>query len=222
MIRLLSTKLLLPQEVEAFVALGFQVESLPLIRVQLSETIEAFPQADFAIFTSGNALEALQRHPAAKALAPRRAFCVGAKTRERLESAGWEVVASFGYAQQLANYLVEQYTGYSFVFFCGESRMETLPEQLKTHGIPCHECLTYTTELTPQKLHKPYDGLLFFSPSAVKSFLKENRFAGEKIICIGSTTQGAIPQGITSYAAPYPTLESMRECCLEIFNNRQT
>ena len=102
MIRLLSTKLLLPQEVEAFAALGFQVESLPLIRVQLSETIEAFPQADFAIFTSGNALEALQRHPAAKALAPRRAFCVGSKTRERLESAGWEVVASFGYAQQLA------------------------------------------------------------------------------------------------------------------------
>ena len=46
MIRLLSTKLLLPQEVEAFAALGFQVESLPLIRVQLSETIEAFPQAD--------------------------------------------------------------------------------------------------------------------------------------------------------------------------------
>ena len=100
--------------------------------------------------------------------------------------------------------------------------MDTLPEQLKTHGIPCHECLTYTTELTPQKLHKPYDGLLFFSPSAVKSFLKENHFAEEKIICIGSTTQGAIPQGITSYAAPYPTLESMRECCLEIFNNRQT
>jgi len=222
MIRLLSTKLLLPQEVEAFAALGFQVESLPLIRVQLSETIEAFPQADFAIFTSGNALEALQRHPAAKALAPRRAFCVGSKTRESLEKAGWEVVASFGYAQQLADHLVEQYACYSFVFFCGERRMDTLPEQLKTHGIPCHECLTYTTELTPQKLHKPYDGLLFFSPSAVKSFLKENHFAEEKIICIGSTTQGAIPQGITSYAAPYPTLESMRECCLEIFNNRQT
>ena len=222
MIRLLSTKLLLPQEVEAFAALGFQVESLPLIRVQLSETIEAFPQADFAIFTSGNALEALQRHPAAKALAPRRAFCVGSKTRESLEKAGWEVVASFGYAQQLADHLVEQYACYSFVFFCGERRMDTLPEQLKTHGIPCHECLTYTTELTPQKLHKPYDGLLFFSPSAVKSFLKENHFVEEKIICIGSTTQGAIPQGITSYAAPYPTLESMRECCLEIFNNRQT
>ena len=222
MIRLLSTKLLLPQEVEAFAALGFQVESLPLIRVQLSETIEAFPQADFAIFTSGNALEALQRHPAAKALAPRRAFCVGSKTRESLEKAGWEVVASFGYAQQLADHFVEQYACYSFVFFCGERRMDTLPEQLKTHGIPCHECLTYTTELTPQKLHKPYDGLLFFSPSAVKSFLKENHFAEEKIICIGSTTQGAIPQGITSYAAPYPTLESMRECCLEIFNNRQT
>ena len=222
MIRLLSTKLLLPQEVEAFAALGFQVESLPLIRVQLSETIEAFPQADFAIFTSGNALEALQRHPAAKALAPRRAFCVGSKTRESLEKAGWEVVASFGYAQQLADHLVEQYACYSFVFFCGERRMDTLPEQLKTHGIPCHECLTYTTELTPQKLHKPYDGLLFFSPSAVKSFLKENHFAEEKIICIGSTTQSALPEGVSSYIAHSPTLEGIIERCREIFNNRQT
>ena len=222
MIRLLSTKLLSPQEVEAFAALGFQVESLPLIKVQLSETIEAFPQADFAIFTSGNALEALQKHPAAKALAPHRAFCVGAKTREHLESAGWEVIASFGYAQQLADHLVEQYACYSFVFFCGERRMDTLPEQLKTHGIPCHECLTYTTELTPQKLHKPYDGLLFFSPSAVKSFLKENHFAEEKIICIGSTTQSALPEGVSSYIAHSPTLEGIIERCREIFNNRQT
>lgn len=222
MIRLLSTKPLLPKEVETFAALGFQVESLPLIRVQLSETIEAFPQADFAIFTSGNALEALQKHPAAKALAPHRAFCVGAKTRESLEKAGWEVVASFGYAQQLADHLVEQYACYSFVFFCGERRMDTLPEQLKTHGIPCHECLTYTTELTPQKLHKPYDGLLFFSPSAVKSFLKENHFAEEKIFCIGSTTQSALPEGVSSYIAHSPTLEGIIERCREIFNNRQT
>ena len=222
MIRLLSTKLLLPQEVEAFAALGFQVESLPLIRVQLSETIEAFPQADFAIFTSGNALEALQRHPAAKALAPHRAFCVGAKTRERLESAGWEVIASFGYAQQLANYLVEQYAGYSFVFFCGESRMETLPKVLAKRGIPCHECLTYTTELTPKKLAKHYDGLLFFSPSAVRSFLVANSFAEEKIFCIGSTTQSALPEGVSSYIAHSPTLEGMMERCREIFNNRQT
>ena len=222
MIRLLSTKPLLPEEVETFATSGFQVETLPFIRVRTLDTLAPFPKADFSIFTSRNAVEAVLKVPAAKALSPHKAFCVGEKTRESLEKAGWEVVASFGYAQQLADHLVEQYACYSFVFFCGERRMETLPEQLKAHGMPCHECLTYTTELTPQKLHKPYDGLLFFSPSAVKSFLKENRFAGEKIICIGSTTQGAIPQGITSYAAPYPTLESMRECCLKIFNNRQT
>lgn len=222
MIRLLSTKLLSPQEVEIFAASGFQVETLPFIRVRTLDTLAPFPKADFYIFTSGNALEALQRHPAAKALAPRRAFCVGAKTRERLESAGWEVVASFGYAQQLANYLVEQYAGYSFVFFCGESRMEILPKVLAKRGIPCHECLTYTTELTPKKLAKHYDGLLFFSPSAVKSFLAANSFAEEKIFCIGSTTQSALPEGVSSYIAHSPTLEGIIERCQEIFNNRQT
>ena len=222
MIRLLSTKLLLPQEVEAFAALGFLVESLPLIRVQTLDTLAPFPKADFSIFTSRNAVEAVLKVPEAKALSPHKAFCVGEKTRESLEKAGWEVVASFGYAQQLADHLVEQYACYSFVFFCGERRMDTLPEQLKTYGIPCHECLTYTTELTPQKLHKPYDGLLFFSPSAVKSFLKENHFAEEKIICIGSTTQSALPEGVSSYIAHSPTLEGIIERCREIFNNRQT
>ena len=222
MIRLLSTKPLLPEEVETFAASGFQVETLPFIRVRTLDTLAPFPKADFSIFTSRNAVEAVLKVPTAKAQAPHKAFCVGAKTRKCLESAGWEVIALFGYAQQLADHLVEQYACYSFVFFCGERRMDTLPEQLKTHGIPCHECLTYTTELTPQKLHKPYDGLLFFSPSAVKSFLKENRFAEEKIFCIGSTTQSALPEGVSSYIAQSPTLEGMMERCLKIFNNRQT
>ena len=222
MIRLLSTKPLLPEEVETFATSGFQVETLPFIRVRTLDTLAPFPKADFSIFTSRNAVEAVLKVPTAKAQAPHKAFCVGEKTRESLEKAGWEVVASFGYAQQLADHLVEQYACYSFVFFCGESRMETLPKVLAERGIPCHECLTYTTELTPKKLAKHYDGLLFFSPSAVRSFLAANSFAEEKIFCIGSTTQSALPEGVSSYIAQSPTLEGMMERCREIFNNRQT
>ena len=222
MIRLLSTKPLLPEEVETFATSGFQVETLPSIRVRTLDTLAPFPKADFSIFTSRNAVEAVLKVPTAKAQAPHKAFCVGEKTRERLEKAGWEVVASFGYAQQLADHLVEQYACYSFVFFCGESRMETLPKVLAKKGIPCHECLTYTTELTPKKLVKHYDGLLFFSPSAVRSFLAANSFAEEKIFCIGSTTQSALPEGVSSYIAHSPTLEGIIERCREIFNNRQT
>ena len=222
MIRLLSTKPLLPEEVETFATSGFQVETLPSIRVRTLDTLAPCPKADFSIFTSRNAVEAVLKVPTAKAQAPHKAFCVGEKTRERLEKAGWEVVASFGYAQQLADHLVEQYACYSFVFFCGESRMETLPKVLAKKGIPCHECLTYTTELTPKKLVKHYDGLLFFSPSAVRSFLAANSFAEEKIFCIGSTTQSALPEGVSSYIAHSPTLEGIIERCREIFNNRQT
>lgn len=222
MIRLLSTKPLLPEEVETFAASGFQVETLPFIRVRTLDTLAPFPKADFSIFTSRNAVEAVLKVPTAKAQAPHKAFCVGEKTRKCLEKAGWEVIASFGYAQQLANYLVEQYASYSFVFFCGERRMETLPKVLAKRGIPCYECLTYTTELTPKKLSKHYDGLLFFSPSAVRSFLEENSFAEEKIFCIGSTTQSALPEGVSSYIAHSPTLEGIIERCREIFNNRQT
>ena len=70
MIRLLSTKPLLPEEVEAFAASGFQVETLPFIRVRTLDTLAPFPKADFSIFTSRNAVETVLKVPTAKAQAP--------------------------------------------------------------------------------------------------------------------------------------------------------
>jgi uroporphyrinogen-III synthase len=37
-------------------------------------------------------------------------------------------------------------------------------------------------------LNKQYQALLFFSPSAIESFLRENVPAEEVVFCIGSTT----------------------------------
>ncbi|MBF1126364.1 MAG: uroporphyrinogen-III synthase, partial [Capnocytophaga sp.] len=158
--------------------------------------------------------------PCYSQLPHKRAFCVGEKTRKLLETEGWEVVASFDYAKQLASFLVKHYATSSFVFFCGEKRMDTLPTTLKANHIQLQECLTYHTQLTPVKLTKRYEGVLFFSPSAIESYLVENSFAGEKVVCIGTTTQVALPEGVESYLAERPTVESVLECCKALFINR--
>ena len=220
MVQLFSTKLLSPAQLQAFVSAGFALEMGDFIRVVPAAALTTIPQADYFLLTSQNALLALRSMLCYGQLPHRKAFCVGEKTRKLLEAEGWEVVASFDYAEELAPYLVKHYAKSSFVFFCGEKRMDTLPTTLKANHMQLQECLTYYTQLTPTKLTKHYEGLLFFSPSAIESYLKENTLSGEKAICIGATTQAALPHAVESYVAERPTVESVLECCKELFKNR--
>ncbi|WP_424656328.1 uroporphyrinogen-III synthase [Capnocytophaga granulosa] len=220
MVQLFSTKLLSPAQLQAFVCAGFALEMSDFIKVVPATALTWVPQADYFLLTSQNALYALRSMPCYEQLPHRKAFCVGEKTRKLLEAEGWEVVASFDYAKQLAPYLVKHYAKSSFVFFCGEKRMDTLPTTLKANHIQLQECLTYHTQPTPIKLTKRYEGLLFFSPSAIESYLRENTLSGEKAICIGTTTQAALPEAVESYVAERPTVESVLACCKELFKNR--
>ena len=221
MVQLFSTKLLSPVQLQAFVSAGFALEMSDFIRMVPAAALTAVPQADYFLLTSQNTLYALRTMPCYGQLPHRKAFCVGEKTRKLLEAEGWEVVASFDYAKELAPYLVKHYPKSSFVFFCGEKRMDTLPTTLRANHIQLQECLTYYTQLTPSKLTKSYKGLLFFSPSAIESYLRENSLSGEKAICIGTTTQAALPQGVESYVAEHPTVESVLVCCKELFETEK-
>ena len=154
MVQLFSTKLLSPAQLQAFVCAGFALEMSDFIKVVPATALTSLPQADYFLLTSQNALYALRSMPCYEQLPHRKAFCVGEKTRKLLEAEGWEVVASFDYAKQLAPYLVKHYAKSSFVFFCGEKRMDTLPTTLKANHIQLQECLTYHTQPTPIKLTK--------------------------------------------------------------------
>jgi uroporphyrinogen-III synthase len=50
------------------------------------------------------------------------------------------------------------------------------------------EIVAYTTMLTPQAITSPADGILFFSPSGVESYLLKN--SGKQLVafCLGETT----------------------------------
>jgi uroporphyrinogen-III synthase len=68
-----------------------------------------------------------------------------------------------------------------------------LPELLKKKNIGVNEIIVYKTIITPQKIEKKYDGILFFSPSAVKSFFEKNILDGQTVLfAIGSTTADKI------------------------------
>lgn len=75
------------------------------------------------------------------------------------------------------------------VFFCGNQRRDELPKMLAKEKIKVEEIEVYETIETPVKITKDYNGILFFSPSAVKSFFAINEVDGETVLfAIGKTT----------------------------------
>jgi uroporphyrinogen-III synthase len=121
-------------------------------------------------------------------------FCVGIKSKELLEQNGFKVDVYMDYASELAEIITLIYNKESFTFFSGNFRKETLPKALKAAKIDFNEIEVYQTKLAPFKISKEekFNGILFFSPSGVESFLTNNKIKDEICFCIGETTAEAL------------------------------
>jgi uroporphyrinogen-III synthase len=79
------------------------------------------------------------------------------------------------------------------IFFCGDQRRDDLPEILRTNHVEVSEIVVYHTIAKPHKIEKSYNGILFFSPSAVGSFFTNNKISDKTILfAIGNTTANEI------------------------------
>lgn len=164
------------------------------------------------IFTSQNAVHSVLSDPKSEELKSKNVFCVGLKTKILLSENGFNVVAYTGYAADLAEIITLIYANESYTFFSGNLRRETLPKALKDAGVKLNEIKVYETTLTPQKINSPVDGILFYSPSGIESYLKDNTIKNEKCFCIGETTAEALEK-ITKNViiADQPTIEDVIE-----------
>lgn len=144
------------------------------------------------IFTSQNAVLSLLENPDWETLKSKPVFCVGLKTKELLTEKGFDVVAFTGYAADLAEIISLIYAKETYTFFTGNLRRDVLPNTLKTNEITFNEIEVYETNLVSKKISTKVDGILFFSPSAVESYLKLNTIKNELCFCIGESTSEAL------------------------------
>jgi uroporphyrinogen-III synthase len=122
-------------------------------------------------------------------------FCIGNTTRQlAAKYFGEQSIHTVGNnASELADKMINDKQIKQVVFFCGDQRREELPGKLRQHGIAVQEVIVYHTISTPHKIDKVYDGILFFSPSAVQSFFFANAVPAPTILfAIGQTTADAI------------------------------
>ena len=211
MIQILSTKTLLNNQKQALVNANFNVIEVDFIHTK-SQAFKLNEINDNLIFTSQNAVQSFLLDPKSEDLKTKNVFCVGLKTKILLSESGFNVIAYTGYAADLAEIITLIYANESYTFFSGNLRRETLPEALKEAKVKFNEIQVYETKLTPQKIKTPVDAILFFSPSGIESYLKENKIKNETCFCIGTTTSSAL-EGITKniIIADQPTIEDVIE-----------
>lgn len=225
-IKILSTKILLSHQKQVLLDAGFVVTEANFIKTENSD-FDLKGINDNLIFSSQNAAQSVLLHSKCEELKSKNVFCVGMKTKALLEENGFNVEVYLDYASDLAEIITLIYAKESFTFFSGNLRKETLPKALKEAKIKYNEIQVYETTLTPQKISSPnpskggekkFDGILFFSPSAIESYLKDNKIKNEICFCIGETTAQAL-ETITRniIVADQPSVENVIEVVIEEF-----
>ena len=125
-------------------------------------------------------------------------------------------IAYTGYAADLAEIITLIYKSESYTFFSGNKRRDTLPDALKEAGVIFNEIEVYETTLTPHKIKESVDGILFYSPSGIESYLKDNKLKNETCFCIGDTTASALENSTKNIiVAHQPTIEDVIESVIE-------
>jgi uroporphyrinogen-III synthase len=165
------------------------IKIIPIPGVELMPVIsEMSGEKKSVIFTSAHAVkfvsELLKQKPDWKI------YCLRNETRNAVsEFFGNGAEVRFAEdASSLSGYLINDKVKEA-VFFCGDQRLGVLPDKLKKHGIGLAELVVYETRLTPVRLPDTADAVLFFSPTAVRSFFSENELdSGTAVFAMGKTT----------------------------------
>lgn len=171
------------------------IETEPVHSIEVQQEIEnALLQAAVVVFTSMNAVEAV-----AAALDGHepdwRIYSIGTATQRLVKEYFGEqaLVGTASDASELAELIVEDGLSDEVIFFCGDQRRDELPGILNDAQIYVNEIIVYQTIELPHTINKNYHGILFFSPSAVRSFFKRNKPDEKTILfAIGNTTANEI------------------------------
>ncbi|QQU03624.1 uroporphyrinogen-III synthase [Myroides odoratus] len=173
---------------------------------------------DIVVFTSQNAVKSVLTNTKAAVLKTKPAICVGVKTKALLEQEGWEVLAWTHYAKELTAVIERDFKNKSFSFCCGNIRREVLPTFFRQHNLVFDEYEAYQTVKQPHQIQQKIDGICFYSPSGIESFLQNNSITTEVCFCIGDTTADALREITTQVVvASQPTIEATLAACLAYY-----
>jgi uroporphyrinogen-III synthase len=180
---ILSTKKLSNSQKQLFLNSGLSLVEYDAITIETIDFKLPSGKIKNAILTSKNSVNAVSEKVQVE-----NCFCVGVKTANLAHENGFHIQEIADYGKDLAKIITEKYPEESFIFFCGNKRRDELPEIFGKKNIQFKEIEVYKTSLNPKPFSQEFDGILFFSPSAVQSFTAKNQLKETTAFCIGKTT----------------------------------
>lgn len=170
------------------------IKTKEVISEELKKRIaELSKQNITVVFTSANAVNAVKKLLPAKP--SWKIFCISHQTKNAVADALGEknIIGTAENGEKLAEEIIKYSSVKRVVFFCGNQRREVLPEKLKKNEIELEEIVVYKTIEKSKLISKHYDGIIFFSPSGVRSFFSINKVnESVQIFAIGNTTANEI------------------------------
>lgn len=226
-ISILCTRPLQEQLIQKAASGNIQIDTVPFIETvpvntpQVIQQIHAFAlQKIIAVFTSMNAVETVINR--LTTIPDWNIFCLGGITKELVYNFFGEakVAATAKNATVLADKIIQTKVIDEVVFFCGDQRLDELPETLRYNSITVNELVVYTTVQLPVFIEKDYDAFIFFSPSAVHSFFSMNTVPINSVMfSIGKTTTATIQTYCTNkvVTSEWPGKDQMIENIISYF-----
>ncbi|MBL7558597.1 hydroxymethylbilane synthase [Olleya sp. YSTF-M6] len=190
-----------------------KVESSDFVKISLNRIHPRFLKNEIqnVVITSQNAVEALLTNYSAVELQFKNIYCVGRRTKKMIENRIGKVTHTAKNAKKLAEYLVDNIEGTEVTYFCSDLRLDDLPTILTDNNIIVNEVEAYQTKLDSVKLPESVEGVMFYSPSTIQSYKKENEVKGIAF-CIGETTAKEAKKHFKDVrVAKVPTVESVIE-----------
>ena len=167
------------------------IETNPIQSKLVDKEIEnALKETATVVFTSMNAVEVVGDQIKEHQL-NWKIYCMGTTTQQLVVNFfGQNAIAGTANdAASLAKQIIKDQPKEKLIFFCGDQRRDELPELLKQYSIEAKEIIVYETTAIHHLIQKQYDGILFFSPSAVESFFTNNKVVENTVLfAIGNTT----------------------------------
>jgi uroporphyrinogen-III synthase len=184
MATVLSTKKLSLSQKQLLLNAGIGLVEYDAIQIEFIDFKTDTRAFKNAVITSKNSAKAILKQD----LKIGNCFCVGEKTAAFLKENNFNIAEIADYGVNLAQIIVGKYPNENFTFFCGNERRDELPAILKKNNVNFEEIEVYKTSLKPKQFEREFEGILFFSPSGVKSFVSKNKLDKSIAFCIGSTT----------------------------------
>jgi hydroxymethylbilane synthase len=188
-------------------------ESTDAVKISLNRLSKSLVRNEIqnVVITSKNAVESLLTNFSAPELQFKNIYCVGRRTKRMVEKRIGKVAHTEANAKKLAEYLIEYIDGTEVTYFCSDLRLDDLPNILTENKIVVNEVEAYQTKFDADKVEANLEGVMFYSPSTVESFLKQNKANGIAF-CIGETTAKVAKQYFKEVrVAKVPTVESVIE-----------